>query len=234
MSVDEKKDNYVSILNTWNIGIGLTFAIVAFFLGKNKFIDLLEINVYHFISALSLSILSLLQFFIYFVQTGREMTLLHNYIKSDSIPRLKARVHFTILGLAIVFGVLIAFSDNLILFCSVMVAYNIVDTLGEIQVSFYTSERIAEVYKNASTKKTKRSIKALQKYYNYRIIFLIQFIAITVNWIALIIAILFTISGAEIYRGIATGILALNIIVGETIINLRRLKRDKKIDKNYS
>lgn len=226
------KNNYTSIVNSWNIGIGLTLSVAAFFLGKSKFVVLYQENIYHFFSTLSLSIIALFQFFIYYIQTGREMTLLHNYIDADSIPRLKGKVYFTILGLAIVFGLLIAFSDDILIYCSVLLTFNFLDSMGEIQISAYTSDRISIELHKTKSKKDKNTFEALKEYFNYRNIFTIQFLSYTVNWIALVFAILFNFNHLELFRMIATTIIILNMIIGEIILHSRRFKRDKKLDDN--
>lgn len=226
------KNNLDTLKNIWNIAIGVTLSIVTFALSKDKIIELYGADKIHFISTVTLSVLALVEFFIYMISTGREMTILDNYINADSIPRLRPRVLLTILAISIAFGFLIVFSHNILIFSICLIIFNVFDNLGEIQISGYTRERIIEERTKAKDKKVKKCLDALERYFDLHRIFLIQFISSTANWIALCFSLIFYFTNDESYRIIATIIIVLNLIISELVVNSNRIKRDRILEEN--
>ena len=95
-----KKGNLSLITDAWNIGVGLTFSVVAFYLIKGKLDLLLDKNKWHFYSTLFLALIALITFFLYAINTRREISILDDYVKADSIPRINSKGLLTVFALA--------------------------------------------------------------------------------------------------------------------------------------
>jgi len=139
------------------------------------------------------------------------------------------KTYIVIILLALVFGVLVATSDRILLYSSVLVVYNLADLWGGWQVARMLDPMLKRVEAKDLDPEDRVAIDTIRGFYfGYptlpRIVTMMFF-----NWIAVCFALSFRFTGQSSYRTTAYIIVLLTMISGETVIQWWRMRSIYKL-----
>ena len=176
-------------------------------------------NLPHFVVSIVLALLTFCLYCIYIISTHYEFDLLQNYIDDSDLTRVTPKNYFVAIGLAILFGTLMASAHNILLYAIIMVHMNMFDVWGGWQVA----RRLEPAFERAiesSEKNAKRieEINTLKSYYLDnptlpRVVTLLY-----ANAVVVCLAIVYSYNANDTVHIASYILLTANIAIGEFVI----------------
>lgn len=225
-----KKKTYSLLVDLWGISIGISFVIATFFQSKDKYCTLFQTDKTYFYFAITLLIVTICVFFLYAIATKREMIMLKDYLDEKEVPRLRTDIFIIIFGLAVLFGFLISFTDNIFYYSIVLILLKTMDIFGDWHVLKSIKPLINKELNNSGIDSKKLNIVLIiNKFYFDNPTILRDVIILSLYWIGLCFALSFAILDEILYRNLSYSIIISSMIFNEIIIHFWRIKRDKKL-----
>ncbi|PKK82320.1 MAG: hypothetical protein CVT49_14440 [candidate division Zixibacteria bacterium HGW-Zixibacteria-1] len=116
----------------WAAGMAITFFLAALIPSWDKYARLFTSDLVLFIESATLGLITFLLFLRYAIASHHELTMLAQYLNESTAPRIKAKTYLVIFLLAIFFGFLISFTDNLQIYTGVYLLYILFDLWGGV------------------------------------------------------------------------------------------------------
>lgn len=225
-----KRGVYDSLSTLWAISLGLFLAVTTLSLSWNKYISLMQTDKDLFILSSLLALFSLGLFIAYATATNHELNLLKDYLSEGQIPRIMPKTYLAAFGLAILFGILISVTENLLVYSSIMVSYNFFDLWGNWQVSKHIGPAIDNKLKTAKSTKLKQDLQTINDFY-FRNPTLPRIVTIMfMNWIVVCLALTYIFTKNELLRNAGYILLFVNIAIGEIVVHYWRFKSIYKLE----
>ena len=213
----------------WTAALAITFFTTSVLQSWTKYSELIEKDPWHFALSAMLALLSFGLFILYAIATHHELNLLYDYLKEDEVPRIMPRVYLVIFGLALVFGILIAVSDRIIIYSSILVAYNLFDLWGSWQVTRTVDHLVRIRLIGSLGQEEREAVETIRHYYldhpTLPRIVTIMFC----NWITVCLSLAYYFTGLPPYRISAYIVVILTIVIGEVVIHWWRATSIYKI-----
>ncbi len=223
------KRSHESLTLLWATGLAITLFVTSVFQSWSKYADILKQDVVYFIFSMLLAIFSFGLFIMYAIATHHELNLLKDYLGEEDIPRVMPKTYLVIIGLSVLFGILIAVSDKLIIYSSIMVCYNLFDLWGGWQVSKQIGPSIDKKLASNQNKAYKQSLQTIKQFY-FTMPTLPRVVTIMfINWIVVCLSLTYLLTSNELFRNTGYIILLMNIAFGEVIIHRWRVKSIYKL-----
>jgi len=227
----KKRRTYESFTLLWTTGLAITLFATSAFQSWSKYTNILKQDLSHFILSILLALFSFCLFVAYAIATHHELILLKDYIyiDEDNVTRVMPKTYLVIIGLAILFGALIAVSDKLVIYSSIMVAYNLFDLWGGWQVAKQIGLLLEKKLAITQDEKYKHALQTIKHFYFGnptlpRIVIIMFF-----NWIVVCLSLAYYLTNNELLRNIGYIIILINIAAGEIIIHRWRFKSIYKL-----
>jgi hypothetical protein len=126
---------YEQLRDYLNWGIGITVCIAALLLSKDKLVQLYYNQPVTAAFSTALLVTTFVWFFMYVQASRRELDMLDSAFDSDRIERWKGVVLPTVVGLSLLFGCLIAFSTNILIYSALVPLQSVLDLFGQVTIN---------------------------------------------------------------------------------------------------
>ncbi|MGH7901426.1 MAG: hypothetical protein ACRENZ_06785 [Thermodesulfobacteriota bacterium] len=225
----------------FEIGVAVVISIDSFSFAKEKLILLFSMESFKYFPLLQLSIilfvLTLTLIFRWIFSVLTELRILREYFGDFKPPPFPSSTYPTVILLAIVFGILIHFYDNIAVFSGIFLCLNILDIWGQKIRNESLKRLICEANsKNTSENNQKEARDAIETYYLKKPQITRVIITAFFTLVALILSLLANfLTGSHMGKILiyfAYCIMIINIIFSGIVITLWRSQRDKVIMKN--
>lgn len=214
----------------WAAGLAITLAVAFGIYTLNRYGDLVRENKRLLASALALSVSTAVLFVRYLTSTHHELGLLEEYLSPTSgTPRVGPSVYYNVFILSVSFGVLIAVSHLILVYCGLMIILNVADFWGGWQGKRNIMPLFDKKLSQRVSPKNRQIIEIMRCHYlgnpTLERVATIMFF----NWVAFSLALVAHYESLEWCRDLAYVIVILNILVSEVVMYRWRKNRDRKI-----
>ena len=222
-----------TIHGTWkqmiHIMTAIGIAVALFLLSKDKFIATIKSNPLNNFVVVVLLIVTIYWFAIYIYIMYTELGLLNEYLNASLAPRPDSPTFLRIAALGAGFGVMLAFTTNLFIYCATAVIFQFVNVFHTKNII----EEISEIIKQdtLASKKRKVGITYLYDYYVKKPLILRDSIILALFFITFVLSVLNTHIKEEWLRQLSYFLLIITIVSGEVIISRWRSHRNKRFYK---
>lgn len=228
------KKIYETLNILWGAGLGIVVGFIMIAFGSYKFIYLLKVNRFIFIFSMVLLVVTTMRFVLYTTFTHFELNLLYENFsdKEEELPLVQPKAYIISFSIAFLFGCLIYFCDQLLLFILFLIPFESLDLMGQTEIKTYVREI---VMKTSETPSNRNTLRAIKYFYVDRPYFKKFLFKTFCNVIALVLVIATIKKGSitNIYSNrnillyIAYSIVILNLIINEVVLLVWRKERDR-------